>query len=200
MSRIIARRTNATTVLVCRSELRASPLGRNDKVMQLGVLDDFELPGAGIGHDLWHPRSLIGSISEQFDDRRKATTRVAQPATYAIAIVDIALGVTGSAGATNPRPGRAGVPSGCGSPSSLAVPQPGRPVRQRCQVSRGKRVSDTPQLAGSAACGAGGRAVCSRKSGVWCGLAGAMNRIAVGRFFWNHSRATGRSSRDSLAF
>lgn len=65
-------------------------LGQNDEGVHLGALDDFEVPGAGIGNDRCDPRSLIGSIGEQLDDGREATARIAQQATDAIAILDIA--------------------------------------------------------------------------------------------------------------
>lgn len=63
--------------------------GKNDELVQVGTLDDLELPIASSGHDGGHPGSLIAGIGEDFGDRRKAASGVAQQAAGAVAILHV---------------------------------------------------------------------------------------------------------------
>ena len=63
-------------------------LGQDDEGVQLGALDDLDLPSAGIGHDVGHPGPLIAGIGEDLDDRGEAAGGVAQQAPGAVAILN----------------------------------------------------------------------------------------------------------------
>ena len=56
--------------------------------MQLGALDDFELPRAGVGDDLGDRGPLIAGVGEDLPDRREAAAGIAQQAAGAVAVLD----------------------------------------------------------------------------------------------------------------
>lgn len=62
--------------------------GQDDELVQLGAFDDFNLPSAGIGHNLCHLGPPIAGIGEDLDDRGEATSGVAKQAARAIAVLD----------------------------------------------------------------------------------------------------------------
>ena len=63
-------------------------LWQNDELVLFGSCDDLQLPTAGIGHDLGHPRSPIAGIGEYLGDRGEAASGVAEQTSRAVAILD----------------------------------------------------------------------------------------------------------------
>ena len=63
-------------------------LGQDDEAVQLDALDDLQLPGAGLGDDGGHDRSLVAAVGEDALDEGKQTTGSAQQIEGAVAILD----------------------------------------------------------------------------------------------------------------
>jgi hypothetical protein len=57
--------------------------------MQLGALDDLELPGAGLGDCCRHFGALIGAIGEDRLDEREQPARPAQQRAGAVAVLHV---------------------------------------------------------------------------------------------------------------
>ena len=57
--------------------------------MLLGAFDDLQFPGAGLGDERGHYRSLIGAIGEDDLDERKQAAGPAQQQTRAVAILHV---------------------------------------------------------------------------------------------------------------
>ena len=64
-------------------------LGQDDEAMGIAALDDFQLPGAGLGDDLGHLWPLVAGVGEDaFDERERSPCR-AQNLARAVAILHI---------------------------------------------------------------------------------------------------------------
>jgi hypothetical protein len=64
-------------------------LGQDDEAMQLGALDDPELPRAGLGDDGSHLRSLVATVGEDALDEGEQTTGSTQQFESAVAILHV---------------------------------------------------------------------------------------------------------------
>lgn len=62
---------------------------QHDEAVEVGTLDDLDLPVTGGGHDRGHFRPLISSIGEDSLNKRKSPPGLAQKITRAVAILDI---------------------------------------------------------------------------------------------------------------
>jgi hypothetical protein len=84
--------------ITCQAAIMADPgqssfddpaFGQDDEVMRVGTLDDLEHPAACIGDRLCGLRSLIAGIGEDALDEGKATARLSQNLTQAVAILNV---------------------------------------------------------------------------------------------------------------
>ena len=57
--------------------------------MEVGTLDDLDLPATGGGHDRCHSRPLISSVGEDSLNKRKSSPGLAQKIARAVAILDV---------------------------------------------------------------------------------------------------------------
>ena len=64
-------------------------LGQDDEAMLFGALDDLEFPGAGLGDERGHVRSLVGAVGEDDLDEWEQTTGSAQQLDGAVAILHV---------------------------------------------------------------------------------------------------------------
>jgi len=64
-------------------------LGQDDEAMGIAALDDFQLPGAGLGDDLGHLWPLVAGVGEDAFDKREGSPRRAQHLARAVAVLHV---------------------------------------------------------------------------------------------------------------
>ena len=64
-------------------------LGQDDEAMGIAALDDFQLPGAGLGDDLGHLWPLVGGIGKDAFDKREGSPGRAQQVACTIAVLHV---------------------------------------------------------------------------------------------------------------
>ena len=64
-------------------------LGQDDEAMGIAALDDFQLPGAGLGDDLGHLWPLVAGVGKDPFDKREGSPRRAQQVARAVAVLHV---------------------------------------------------------------------------------------------------------------